>query len=60
MSIMSGQDSRLQIGLADTWRVPTLTRQRLPYTMESFKGTPNYKESDALVGASATTTMAIM
>ena len=60
MSIMSGQDSRLQIGLADTWRVPTRTRQRLPYTMESFKGTPNYKESDALVGASATTSMAIM
>jgi len=60
MSIVSGQDSRLQIGLANTWRVPTRTKQRVPFTQEGFKGTPNYKESDALVGASGITGMSIM
>jgi len=60
MSIISGQDSRLQIGLANTWRSPTRAMVRLPYTQEGFKGTPNYKEAEALVGASGTTSMAIM
>jgi len=60
MSIISGQDSRFQIGLANTWRVPTRTKFRLPYTQEGFKASPNYKEAEALVGASGTTSMAIM
>jgi hypothetical protein len=60
MSIISGQDTRLQIGLADTWKQATKTKQRVPYTTEGFKGTPNYKASDALVGASGITSMAIM
>jgi len=60
MSIISGQDSRFQIGLTSSWRTASSPRVRLPFTQEGFKGTPNYKGSEALVGASGDTSMAIM
>jgi hypothetical protein len=60
MSIISGQDSRLQIGLSRTWRLPTRTKQRIPFTQEGFKGSPNYQEVNANVGASAKTGYSIM
>jgi hypothetical protein len=60
MSIVSGQDTRVQIGLSPTWRTVKKAKYCLPYTNEGFKGTPNYKSMDALVGAKTKIRQSIM
>lgn len=60
MSILSGQDSCLQIGLGQTWGGKKKAQIRVPFMSESFKGAPNYKASEALVGAKTTSYMAVM
>lgn len=58
--IISGQDALLQIGRESDWGTPVAATMKLPFTSESLKFVPNYKESEALVGAKSIMSMEIM
>lgn len=51
MAIISGRDSKLQIGLESTWGTAIAPTAEVPFTSESLSYLPNYIEEDALVGA---------
>lgn len=57
MSIISGRDSKLQIGLETVWGTPVATTVQLPFTSEGLSYVPNYIEEDALVGKKTSSRM---
>ncbi len=59
-AMLSGQDTKLQLGISSTWGTPTGATLRLPYLNESFTFVPNYKEQEALVGKKTVSGMDIM
>ncbi|MCF7952009.1 MAG: hypothetical protein K9L57_10275 [Spirochaetaceae bacterium] len=60
MGIISGRDSKCQVGLESTWGTPVSTTVQLPFTSESLGYTPSYQEEDALVGSKTSRRMDIM
>lgn len=50
MAIVSGRDSKVQIGLETTWGTAVAPTHEVPFTSESLRFIPNYIEEDALVG----------
>lgn len=55
--IISGRDSKAQVGLESTWGTPVSTTIQLPFTSESLAYIPNYIEEDALVGSKTSSRM---
>lgn len=50
MSLISGNDAALQLGIGDTWGTAQTPTIQLSFTSEDIKYIPNYIEEDALVG----------
>lgn len=60
MGIISGQDSKLEIGIGDTWGQTAEPTCALEFLSEDLKFIPVYKSEDALVGGKTTGRMDIV
>lgn len=58
--IISGQDSKLEIGIGDTWGQTADPTCALEFTSEDLKFVPIYKGEDALVGGKTSSRMDIV